>query len=255
MCRRRTLRSRPSAGRTVPSRWRTRWSPNSPTGIRHLGPGAHTSPGLRWRSCARWRRMRNLWCSVSVARAGTPKTAWVRDGRRSRPDVRAACGSGPQCPGGRGTARPRRRRDPRDRRPQPGPRRGCPRIRDDRAARRTAARRARLEGLPAQAAERPFPALEEDRATWEDDVVQRLSDALRPWRGKYPEVDVLEDVVLLTPALSLLPHTGCPVAVVPVQPCSGSQIRHRLEGTAAEDLRPPGWGPSAHMAHRGDGSL
>ncbi|SEE06996.1 universal stress protein [Streptomyces sp. PAN_FS17] len=93
--------------------------------------------------------------------------------------------------------------------------------------------------LPAQAAERPFPALEEDRATWEDDEVQRLSDALRPWRGKYPEVDVLEDVVLLAPevalthaagnsglvvvgrhsgrtALSLLPHTGCPVAVVPV---------------------------------------
>ncbi|MCZ4602724.1 universal stress protein [Streptomyces sp. Lzd4kr] len=93
--------------------------------------------------------------------------------------------------------------------------------------------------LPAQAAERPFPALEEDRATWEDDEVQRLSDALRPWRGKYPEVDVLEDVVLLAPevalahaagnsalvvtgrqsgrtALSLLPHTKCPVAVVPV---------------------------------------
>ncbi|WP_435210623.1 universal stress protein [Streptomyces sp. bgisy034] len=93
--------------------------------------------------------------------------------------------------------------------------------------------------LPAQAAERPFPALEEDRATWEDDEVQRLSDALRPWRGKYPEVDVLADVVLLAPevalahaagnsglvvvgrrsgrtALALLPDTGCPVMVVPV---------------------------------------
>ena len=93
--------------------------------------------------------------------------------------------------------------------------------------------------LPARAAERPFPVLEEDRATWEDDEVQRLSDALRPWRGKYPEVDVLEDVVLHAPevalahaagnsalvvvgrrsgrtALALLPHTGCPVAVVPV---------------------------------------
>ncbi|MGW4871771.1 universal stress protein [Streptomyces chartreusis] len=92
--------------------------------------------------------------------------------------------------------------------------------------------------LPAQAAERPFPALEEDRATWEDDEVQRLSDALRPWRGKYPEVDVLADVVLLAPevalahaagksglvvagrrsgrtALALLPDAGCPVMVVP----------------------------------------
>ncbi|WDF43982.1 universal stress protein [Streptomyces sp. T12] len=92
--------------------------------------------------------------------------------------------------------------------------------------------------LPAQAAERPFPALEEDRATWEDDEVQRLSDALRPWCGKYPEVDVLEDVVLLAPevalahagansglvvvgrrsgrtALALLQHASCPVAVVP----------------------------------------
>jgi len=93
--------------------------------------------------------------------------------------------------------------------------------------------------LPAQAAERPFPALEKDRATWEDDEVQRLSDALRPWRGKYPEVDVLADVVLLAPevalahaagnsglvmagrrsgrtALALLPDAGCPVMVVPV---------------------------------------
>lgn len=93
--------------------------------------------------------------------------------------------------------------------------------------------------LPAQAALRPFPVLEEDRATWEDDEVQRLSDALRPWRGKYPEVDILEDVVLLAPevalaaaagnsglvvtgrrsgrtALALLPHTRCSVAVVPV---------------------------------------
>lgn len=92
--------------------------------------------------------------------------------------------------------------------------------------------------LPPQAAERPFPVLEEDRAMWEDDEVQRLSDALRPWRGKYPEVDVLEDVVLLAPevalvhaagnsglvvigrrsggaALALLRHAICPVAVVP----------------------------------------
>ncbi|MFJ2238025.1 universal stress protein [Streptomyces sp. NPDC087859] len=91
--------------------------------------------------------------------------------------------------------------------------------------------------LPAQAARSPFPVLEEDRATWEDEEVQALSDVLRPWRGKYPDVDVLEDVRLLPPAealahtsgntelvvvgrgttaLALLRHAQCPVAVVPV---------------------------------------
>jgi hypothetical protein len=93
--------------------------------------------------------------------------------------------------------------------------------------------------LPAQAAERsPLPVPEEDRATWEDQEVQILSDALRPWRGKYPDVDVLEDVVLLDPAEALVHAAGtsglvvvgrrtgdtaldvlaeprCPVAVVP----------------------------------------
>ncbi|MES5819795.1 universal stress protein [Streptomyces sp. RG80] len=89
-----------------------------------------------------------------------------------------------------------------------------------------------------EAARHPFPVLEEDRATWEDQEVQLLADALKPWRGTYPDVDVLEDVVLLDPAvalahtsessglvvvgrrsggtaLALLPHTRCPVAVVP----------------------------------------
>lgn len=90
--------------------------------------------------------------------------------------------------------------------------------------------------LPAQPERSPFPVLEEDRAAWEDDEVQALSDALRPWRGKYPDVDVLEDVRLLPPAealahtsgnaelvvagrgataLELLRHARCPVAVVP----------------------------------------
>jgi nucleotide-binding universal stress UspA family protein len=90
--------------------------------------------------------------------------------------------------------------------------------------------------LPAQPSRSPFPVLEEDRAIWEDDEVQALSDALRPWRGKYPEVEVLEDVRLLAPAealartsgnaelvvagqgataLALLQHAQCPVAVVP----------------------------------------
>ncbi|MEW2305262.1 universal stress protein [Streptomyces sp. NPDC006655] len=86
---------------------------------------------------------------------------------------------------------------------------------------------------------------EEDRATWEDQEVLRLSDALRPWQEKYPEVTVRADVVLLHPAEALLKvsrragadllvmgrgggegrlgpvthavlhHADCPVAVVP----------------------------------------
>jgi nucleotide-binding universal stress UspA family protein len=88
---------------------------------------------------------------------------------------------------------------------------------------------------------------EEDRATWEDQEVLRLSDALRTRQDKYPEVTVRADVVLLHPAEALLNtsrgadllvvgrrvrrdggegrlgpvahavlhHAGCPVAVVP----------------------------------------
>ncbi|MGW7210624.1 universal stress protein [Streptomyces sp. NPDC054837] len=96
--------------------------------------------------------------------------------------------------------------------------------------------------LPESAAELPFGIPEEDRATWEDQEVQALADTLRPWREKYPEVPVLQDVVLFTPAQallhfspgtalivvgqrpdaewsdvvrSLLRHATCPVAVVP----------------------------------------
>ncbi|MFF0095413.1 universal stress protein [Streptomyces canus] len=45
---------------------------------------------------------------------------------------------------------------------------------------------------------------EEDRATWEDQEVLQLSDALRPWQEKYPRVTVRSDVVLLHPAEALL---------------------------------------------------
>jgi len=94
--------------------------------------------------------------------------------------------------------------------------------------------------LPAEAAASPFRVLEEDRADWEDHEVQLLSDTLRPWRAKFPGVDVLEDVVLLPPVeafahasagaellvvarrtvpgpmlLQLLERLRCPVAVVP----------------------------------------
>ncbi|WP_405718050.1 universal stress protein [Streptomyces sp. NBC_01537] len=88
---------------------------------------------------------------------------------------------------------------------------------------------------------------EEDRATWEDQEVLLLSDALRGWREKYPEVAVQPDARLLHPALALvtassgadllvigrrteprapegrlgpvahavLHHAPCPVAIVP----------------------------------------
>nr|WSY51024.1 universal stress protein [Streptomyces sp. NBC_00886] len=94
--------------------------------------------------------------------------------------------------------------------------------------------------LPADAVESPVPVPETDRATWEDHEEDLLADALRPWRGKYPDVDVREDVLLFRPAealahasetsglvvvgrhtapgstaLALLEHARCPVAVVP----------------------------------------
>ncbi len=45
---------------------------------------------------------------------------------------------------------------------------------------------------------------EEDRGAWEDEEVQRLSDALDVWQDKYPEVSVLPDVVLMHPAYALV---------------------------------------------------
>jgi nucleotide-binding universal stress UspA family protein len=89
----------------------------------------------------------------------------------------------------------------------------------------------------------PFtvPVPEEDRGAWEDQEVDLLTDALRPWREKYPHVRVDEDVRLKSPSAALvqasaaagllvvgrtgtalgptlqavLDHTECPVAVVP----------------------------------------
>jgi nucleotide-binding universal stress UspA family protein len=45
---------------------------------------------------------------------------------------------------------------------------------------------------------------EEDRAVWEDQEVQRLSDVLRDQQDTYPDVRVLPDVVLLHPAHALV---------------------------------------------------
>ncbi|MCX4767255.1 universal stress protein [Streptomyces sp. NBC_01275] len=51
---------------------------------------------------------------------------------------------------------------------------------------------------------RTLAVTEEDRATWEDQEVFQLSDALRAWQEKYPRVTVRPDVVLLHPAEALL---------------------------------------------------
>ncbi|MFF3335569.1 universal stress protein [Streptomyces sp. NPDC002888] len=51
---------------------------------------------------------------------------------------------------------------------------------------------------------RTLVVTEEDRATWEDQEVLQLSDALRAWRDKYPRVTVRTDVLLLHPAEALL---------------------------------------------------
>ncbi|MFI9100984.1 universal stress protein [Streptomyces fildesensis] len=59
--------------------------------------------------------------------------------------------------------------------------------------------------LPAPARGRArYTVLEEDRAEWEDEEVQVLHDALRGWREKYAEVDVLPDVRLFTASWALV---------------------------------------------------
>ena len=62
--------------------------------------------------------------------------------------------------------------------------------------------------FPSCAAELPFGIPEEDRAAWEDHEVQLLSRALRPWREKYPDVRVLEDVRHLPPAEALVQRSA-----------------------------------------------
>ncbi len=45
--------------------------------------------------------------------------------------------------------------------------------------------------------------------------MQHLSDALRPWRGTYPEVHAMEDAVLLSPEVALAHASGnCGLVVV-----------------------------------------
>ncbi|MCL6735971.1 universal stress protein [Streptomyces neyagawaensis] len=82
--------------------------------------------------------------------------------------------------------------------------------------------------LPASAAEWPFAVPERDRATWEDHEVQVLADALRPWRERYPDVRVLEDVVLLSPVQALTHHaSGAGIVVVGSEPGARSRATVR----------------------------
>ncbi|MET7682337.1 universal stress protein [Streptomyces sp. NPDC005423] len=84
--------------------------------------------------------------------------------------------------------------------------------------------------LPASAAQWPFGVPEEERATWEDEEVAQLSEALRPWRAKYPDVDVLEDVLLFSPAQALAHAAESSALVVVGRHASpGSTVRAVLE--------------------------
>ncbi|MFF4113225.1 universal stress protein [Streptomyces sp. NPDC001714] len=75
--------------------------------------------------------------------------------------------------------------------------------------------------LPAGAAYRPFGVPEGDRATWEDHEVQLLGDALCPWREKFPDVPVLQDVRLFSPTEALL-HCSERAALVVVPRAPGA---------------------------------
>lgn len=97
--------------------------------------------------------------------------------------------------------------------------------------------------LPARAAELPFAIPEEDRAAWEDQEVQQLADALRPWREKHPEVPVLEDVVLFTPAQALL-HCSADAALVVVGWRPGAEWSYVIRSLLREATCPVAVVPS-----------
>ncbi|MFF5651383.1 universal stress protein [Streptomyces collinus] len=93
------------------------------------------------------------------------------------------------------------------------------------------ARAARLRvvqawGLPAESvSSRTLVVTEGDRATWEDQEVLELSDALRPWQEKYPRVSAATDLMLLHPAEALLNASRSADLLV---------VGRRTEPTAAE---------------------
>ncbi|GAA0923057.1 universal stress protein [Streptomyces thermoalcalitolerans] len=86
-----------------------------------------------------------------------------------------------------------------------------------------------LPGVPLSAA--PMVP-EEDRGAWEDQEVQRLSDALRGFTDRYPEVPVLHDVVLLHPAQALV-HASQQAALLVLGRFSGPRAAERRLGPVA----------------------
>ena len=97
--------------------------------------------------------------------------------------------------------------------------------------------------LPSGAAELPFGVPEEDRGAWEDQEVQLLSDTLRPWREKYPGVEVLEDVRALPPVHALVQLSANAGLVVVGRGVRG-RLGERTRGLVAESLCPVAVVPS-----------
>lgn len=86
-----------------------------------------------------------------------------------------------------------------------------------------------LPGVPLSAA---LLVPEEDRGAWEDQEVQRLSDVLRGFTDRCPEVPVLPDVVLLHPAQALV-HASRRAGLLVLGRFSGPRAAERRLGPVA----------------------
>ncbi|WP_329272640.1 universal stress protein [Streptomyces pseudovenezuelae] len=91
----------------------------------------------------------------------------------------------------------------------------------------------RAWAFPAEAVSSSTLAVtEEDRATWEDQEVLRLSDALRAWQDRHPRVTVRPDVVLLHPAEALLNSSRTAELLVVGRRTDPQAVEGRLGPTA-----------------------
>jgi nucleotide-binding universal stress UspA family protein len=98
----------------------------------------------------------------------------------------------------------------------------------------------------------PLPAApmvpEEDRAAWEDQEVQRLSDVLRGFADRYPGVSVLPDVVLLHPAHALV-HASQRADLLVLGRLSGPRAAERRLGPVAHAVLHHAHCPVAVVPH------
>lgn len=94
----------------------------------------------------------------------------------------------------------------------------------------------------------PLGVPEWDRATWEDEEVQRLSDVLDGRRHMNPEVPVLPDVVLLHPAYALV-NASRQAALVVVGRRSGLRTTGRRLGPVAHAVLHHAHCPVAVVPH------